>query len=393
MEIKTLKSPFTGSSNIELVKAYNPSLTSDGKIVDHRVENWLCLDTGITFNDSSIRGDEQRFYMDEYELSNESAEAEIMFFDKDKGQGMYDSITEFILSAQQIGSQGRILDVGCGKGLLLKTLKRHCASWSFSAIEPSRNAVSYFKKVMPELQVFEGMLEDSPFLNEKFDVIVSNGVLEHVPDPIRFLKTLREMLSDKGILYIGVPNFQNNPFDLFTTDHLSRFSSFNIRYLFENAGLKIEKSLTTDSRVPMWFILSATEIKIQKYPQLVVDQGKAIALGSVKIIEEFFKNYNLAAECSNRDGYPVAIYGTSGIGLIGTRYTSLTPHKIDRFFDDNHTLWGHHKLGIEICNPDQLKNSRAAHIVISASPCYVRKIYEKIHSMAPDKTVYVNGLI
>jgi SAM-dependent methyltransferase len=44
------------------------------------------------------------------------------------------------------------------------------------------------------------------FPRATFDVVVSFDVIEHVPNPGRFVQQIREVLRPEGVLYIGTPN-------------------------------------------------------------------------------------------------------------------------------------------------------------------------------------------
>jgi 2-polyprenyl-3-methyl-5-hydroxy-6-metoxy-1,4-benzoquinol methylase len=44
--------------------------------------------------------------------------------------------------------------------------------------------------------------------NEKFDLIILSHVLEHLLNPSVFLKKIKSILSDNGILYIEVPSLE-----------------------------------------------------------------------------------------------------------------------------------------------------------------------------------------
>ena len=122
-----------------------------------------------------------------------------------------------------------------GKDFLLHRFALLFPEWELFGIEPSRNAQKYFRRVIPQVKLFNGSLEESMFAKEKFDLVLANGVLEHVPFPTKFLEIYRGCIS-KGVGYIGVPNFNNNPSDLFTYDHLSRFTPRTIEGLFATTG-------------------------------------------------------------------------------------------------------------------------------------------------------------
>src|SRR5690606_28444656 len=58
---------------------------------------------------------------------------------------------------------------------------------------------------------------------EKFDVVTSFFVMEHVIDPLYFLQEIHKLLKPCGTLYLQVPNFQKNILDLFVADHIHHY--------------------------------------------------------------------------------------------------------------------------------------------------------------------------
>lgn len=377
-----VKSPITGSSNVEFVAQYNPSITSDSRIVPYAVDNWICRDSGVIFNASGVRGEEKSFYTDEYDLHSENTLSEFMYFDKGESKGIYDNIIEFIKSKIDLPRSGELLEVGCGKGLLLNRFSKNFPDWKLSAVEPSTNAKQFFLKVMPSVELFEGTFENSPFINKKFDLILANGVLEHVPNPLEFLKILVGSLKDNGMVYIGVPNFATNPSDLFTFDHLTRFTPETIRSVFNLSGMEIVYSLELNSRVPMWFLVKPNKIRSNIHDDKIYSNSKSMAEQSVQFIRETFLAYDHAAEVVQKHREKLAFYGTGTAGLLGLKYTQLKDVKIEAIFDDNNTLWGNKREGILIKDPSEIRNSGIKHFILSANPCYFEQMRTKIRSFA-----------
>ncbi|MBI4437181.1 MAG: methyltransferase domain-containing protein [Candidatus Omnitrophica bacterium] len=102
--------------------------------------------------------------------------------------------------------RGRLLDVGCSRGHFLNGLKRE--GWEVEGIEVSKEAVSQAEKEFG-LKIFQGKLEDAPFPENSFDVVTCWDVLEHVPEPVPFLKKCRSLLKGGGILFIDTPNVES----------------------------------------------------------------------------------------------------------------------------------------------------------------------------------------
>lgn len=378
---KLVKSPITGSLNTEILNSFEISITSYCTLLNKNVENCICNDTGIIFNATGARGVENKFYSDEYDLHSESVLSEFKYEVEGGFIGIYDNIANFIIKNVDLGGKGKMLDIGCGKGLLLHKLNNRKPEWEQYAVEPSKNAIPYFKEIMPKLNVFNGNFEDSPFLKQTFSLIMANGVLEHIHDPVTFLDQIRNSLDDDGVLFIGVPNFRNNPVDLFTYDHLNRFTPESIKRIFEFTGFHIVAEESSENKVPMWFLLKKGKInRNRKVNQDDLNVQIKLFNEAENYIEKTFESCNHFAELAS-EGKKVAIYGTGAIALVATQYTKLKLENISFFVDDNDSLWGTTKYGLEVKSPSALASEQIEYVMISSNPCYHNAIISKLESM------------
>jgi SAM-dependent methyltransferase len=101
-------------------------------------------------------------------------------------------------------ARGRVLDVGCGRGLLLRAFQRH--GWEVRGTEFSDGAARYPREMLG-LTVDVGSLEDLALPAAHFDAVTLWHVLEHVPDPRVTLAEAHRLLKPGGALLVGVPNF------------------------------------------------------------------------------------------------------------------------------------------------------------------------------------------
>jgi 2-polyprenyl-3-methyl-5-hydroxy-6-metoxy-1,4-benzoquinol methylase len=369
-------------------------MVSDGRSTPLVADNHLCLDTGLLFNSAGTRGGEIDFYEDEYVLHAESLEAEFMHFDGDKAIGLYDNILSFIRAGAagvSLAEKGRVLDIGCGKGMLLNRFRRHFGAWDLHAVEPSKSATSFFAKVMPELSVFEGAFEMSPFAQQTFDFVMANGVLEHVPQPVDFLKGFAACMAPGGLGFIGVPNLKANPCDLLTFDHLSKLTPNVTHDLFRAAGLRVVAEAVPDTRVPMWFLLRKDAAVSSDAPRTVLAEEEQIALRARDYVEKSFLACDAAAKAARADGKPLAFFGSGLIGVAANDHTSLRLQEVACIFEDNSSLWGKTRFGLPVRPSGELADAKIGHLVISTNPCYYPAIKRRIAEVtgANSPTIYL----
>lgn len=132
-----------------------------------------------------------------------------------------------------------VLEVGCGDGNFLFILKQlGCITFGNEPSKPFR-----------ELALKKGLEVDDQFVNETyqnhsapFDSVVSREVMEHVPDPIDFLRNIRRVLKPEGCVLIEVPNFEKalrdlRYYDMFP-DHLSYFTRESLTAAMLISGFK-----------------------------------------------------------------------------------------------------------------------------------------------------------
>jgi 2-polyprenyl-3-methyl-5-hydroxy-6-metoxy-1,4-benzoquinol methylase len=145
---------------------------------------------------------------------------------------------------------GRLLEVGVGTGVFLNAARR--AGFDCMGIDASGHIADHVRRAYG-LPVFQGYLEDFSIDTEKrrFDVIVMNHVLEHMPSPKAMLSRVGALLERGGILYIAVPNITGWEASLtgwtsYEPYHLYYFSPATLGILFKDAGLQVLQVKTVE---------------------------------------------------------------------------------------------------------------------------------------------------
>jgi 2-polyprenyl-3-methyl-5-hydroxy-6-metoxy-1,4-benzoquinol methylase len=96
--------------------------------------------------------------------------------------------------------KGKVLDVGCGTGILAN----HVAAHDYVGVDIDEPSLESAQSEYPQYK----FLSELPPLSEKFDTIIALAVIEHVENPELFLKELSIRLFDskEGRIILTTPN-------------------------------------------------------------------------------------------------------------------------------------------------------------------------------------------
>ena len=150
--------------------------------------------------------------------------------------------------------EGKVLDVGCGAGGNLKTLRDQ--GWDPYGIEISEVAAAHARELVTP-NIHTGTLESAPFPPRSFDVVLMSHSLEHLPSPVDALKRIHGLLKDNGLLAVSVPNVQSWEFALFgkwwfpldPPRHLYHFGPSSLTQAALKAGFEVQLVRTAVSAV------------------------------------------------------------------------------------------------------------------------------------------------
>lgn len=101
--------------------------------------------------------------------------------------------------------QGALLDIGAGVGLFVDEAR--IAGFDAIGFEPSKSAVAAAKKYFHVSLINHEF--NQRFAKGPYDVVVINHVLEHMTSPNEIINGVSHVLQKKGILVIGLPNFDS----------------------------------------------------------------------------------------------------------------------------------------------------------------------------------------
>lgn len=148
----------------------------------------------------------------------------------------------------------RLLDVGTGVGALPKHFDQ--LGYDGYGIDISEEAIRYGKEELKTPNLTATPIE-SYYPDTKFDVVICNNVIEHVPDPVNLAKNIYRLLSDDGlflcvtvdskspIFYLSEKLFQlskgtfRGPLErVCDVHHLHHFNQSSLEYVLKVSGFE-----------------------------------------------------------------------------------------------------------------------------------------------------------
>ena len=132
-----------------------------------------------------------------------------------------------------------LLEIGVGAGQSILWFEEE--GFDIDGIEPDGRNVSMINEKLERGKVVESSVEEFSS-KEKFDVIWMSHVLEHITEPVEFLKKIKENLRDDGIFFIEVPNCEYKPMlksSIEKNPHLFHFTKKSLIKLVEKIGYKV----------------------------------------------------------------------------------------------------------------------------------------------------------
>ena len=159
-----------------------------------------------------------------------------------------------------VPEKGRMLDVGCGDGSVLKLAKE--LGWTAEGVDFDARAVDTARR--KGLSVGIGSLAEQRYPDGSFDLVLMNHVIEHVHDPLATLREIRRVLRVGGTFTATTPNaaswghrhFGPDWLGLHPPQHLRIFTGNGLAALARRAGFVQSAVSSTLRTTPFNFVQS-----------------------------------------------------------------------------------------------------------------------------------------
>lgn len=202
------------------------SILSDGRIVARSLEKASCLSCGLACRIEQVDAAAiKSIYSDSYSLSAVSPSAD---------QARAAAYAARLVCIAR--PPGRVLDIGCGSGNLLKALQ---ALWPAAALFGIDPALPVNVADLPGITYWRDFFDELPHRvdGKLFDVILSINVIEHLSSPQAFFELVDRLLTPCGELVIVCPAAEPANLELLFQDHLNTFTFESLALMAHACGL------------------------------------------------------------------------------------------------------------------------------------------------------------
>lgn len=215
---------------------YDSVLPSQYRIVQ-------CGQCGFVYDDVDVGADTfARYYASagKYVQKGVGGSGDITPVDRERYQGIIDFI-----SPELSGKDVRIVDVGCGKGGLLRVFRENGYA-RLCAIEPSEGCVELMRKEFG-LEAICATITDLP-RGRKFDLVSISNVFEHLYTVHDAVEAIDGIVEIGGLVYVDVPDgsrywqYFYAPWYSFDMEHINHFDVSSMSALWTQHGYRCVKS-------------------------------------------------------------------------------------------------------------------------------------------------------
>ncbi len=218
---------------------YAPCLTL--QTTNEKISYFKCTVCSLIFQDPTVFFKAEEIYNEDYILrrSQDTINPNITRAREQTAEHYFHWVEQFI-------PKGNLLEVGCATGVALKVAQNR--GWKVFGVEINEKAAQMAKELIKTDVIQVGNLNDNMFPNEFFSLVTLFDVIEHIPQPVDFLKLLwKKIIPGGGILFV-TPNINTLSFTIlkekwphFVQEHLLLYSPQSMNQLLKETGFSAKE--------------------------------------------------------------------------------------------------------------------------------------------------------
>jgi len=161
----------------------------------------------FTGNSESIKQKIEEYYRKEFwDIVGSQKALDSDFTDVDSKGKKRQWTSQYKYCKSYLQNKKKFLDIGAGSGQTMFWFEE--LGFDVVGIEPDARNVEMINKKLRQGKCYSGFIEN--FIHDKkYDIIWISHVLEHLINPVEFLKKIKNNLNENGIVFIEVPNCSN----------------------------------------------------------------------------------------------------------------------------------------------------------------------------------------
>ena len=238
------------------------SLVSDMSTVPDRLGRAACVTCGLVRRRWLPTPDEQHAVFNQaYSLFAEAPSAH--------AQRRQAAIAQWITEALNGFAPTSILEFGCGDGSLLEAFAAAFPAASLRGVEPAPPAVQQARR--RGIEVVAGFAEVAAA--GVADVCLSVNVIEHVAQPLDFLRAIRDSVTADGWVVVACPDGDVPNYELLFHDHVFSFSRNALEVLCARAGLIVVGGRLAPTAIGPFQLVVARRARDGERPLAAIDRG------------------------------------------------------------------------------------------------------------------------
>lgn len=278
------------------------------------------------------------------------------------------------------GSQ--VLEVACNDGYLLQYFQPH--GISARGVEPAENVAAEARRKGIDVRCcFFGAETAREIASEdgKYDLVIGNNVLAHVPDINSFVTGLAAVLKPEGTITMEFPHLmqliQNSQFDTIYHEHFYYLSLTAVQRIFQTHGLEIYDVELLETHGGSLRIYAAHRsygmVRMEGSVSDLLAREKSFGLCEMQTYARFSeKMLRIKLETLRqftqwkKEGKHIAAFGAAAKGNTFLNYCGINKDMIDFVVDSNPHKQGLYLPGslVPVLAPEALRRYRPDYLVI-----------------------------
>jgi SAM-dependent methyltransferase len=350
------------------------SLRSDRHVVRRDLRKLCCKRCGLVREGQTLGGgDLIDYYTNDYSV----APADYLFYTPNGPVARSAMFREWLMTAfgaHRWQSARRCLEIGAGAGALLAEFQRHLPKCTFEGIELCAGPAEQARQ--RGLNVRQGPVLLSP--DDRYDVIYSIAVLEHVHSPTHFIHEARRALRPGGLLFLCQPTQDVPSYDVFFVDHLHHFGTDHLHHYAQKCGFRelgyvVGQEWMPNFSLHLWQAQETVRDSAWHGPPAPTACGTVVQQVTADMNHLDQTLVRLAAQRRR-----VAVFGLNEVYALACAYSSLGGFPIACGLDDrpdNPALSG---LGFPVVAPEACTTQRVDDIILAVNKVYYPQLMQRL---------------